>query len=110
VDHLSVDRLPYQGLSTVTTITLIAFGSSCSRADSQALIDGPTTSVPRQAIAYRHLILTPYTITTLPRAAGSGAIKKAFEKAQVVEKWEASSWAKKLAARASRKVSALGCA
>jgi len=74
-------------------------------ANNQALIDGPTTSVPRQAIAYRHLILTPYTITTLPRAAGSGAIKKAFEKAQVVEKWEASSWAKKLAARQSRKVS-----
>jgi large subunit ribosomal protein L14e len=68
------------------------------------LIDGPTTSVPRQAIAYRHLILTPYTITSLPRAAGSGAIKKAFEKAGVVEKWNASSWAKKLAARASRKV------
>jgi large subunit ribosomal protein L14e len=68
------------------------------------LIDGPATSVPRQAIAYRHLILTPYTITSLPRAAGSGAIKKAFEKAGVVEKWESSSWAKKLAARASRKV------
>lgn len=89
--------------------SLIAFGRFVlrARADNQALIDGPTTSVPRQAIAYRHLILTPYTITTLPRAAGSGAIKKAFEKAQVVEKWEASSWAKKLAARQSRKVSKL---
>jgi large subunit ribosomal protein L14e len=68
------------------------------------LIDGPNTSVPRQAIAYRHLILTPYTITKLPRAAGTGAIKKAFEKAGVAEKWEASGWAKKLAARQVRKV------
>lgn len=70
----------------------------------QALIDGPTAGVPRQAIAYRHLILTPYTIASLPRAAGSGAIKKAVEKAGVNEKWEASGWAKKLAARQSRKV------
>jgi ribosomal protein L14E/L6E/L27E len=69
----------------------------------QALIDGPTNSVSRQAIAYRHLILTPYTIPSLPRAAGTGAIKKAFEKSQVGEKWQGSSWAKKLAARDSRR-------
>ena len=70
----------------------------------QALIDGPTTSVPRQQFPYRNLILTPYTIAKLPRGAGSGAIKKAVEKAGVTEKWEASGWAKKLAARQSRKV------
>lgn len=72
---------------------------------NQALIDGPNTSVPRQSIAYRNLILTPYTLATLPRAAGSGAIKKAFEKAGVEAKWEASSWAKKLKAREERKAS-----
>ena len=72
---------------------------------SQALIDGPNSSVPRQAIAYRHLILTPYTIPALPRAAGTGAIRKAFEKSQVGDKWQASSWAKKLAARDARKKS-----
>ncbi|KAL7419333.1 hypothetical protein Q5752_006171 [Cryptotrichosporon argae] len=72
---------------------------------NRALIDGPATSVPRQAIAYRHLILTPYTLAKLPRAAGTGAVKKAFEKAGVVEKWEASAWAKKLAARKARKES-----
>ena len=71
----------------------------------QALIDGPNASVPRQAIAYRHLILTPYTIPALPRAAGTGAIRKAFEKSQVGDKWQASSWAKKLAARSARKTS-----
>jgi large subunit ribosomal protein L14e len=74
------------------------------RADDQALIDGPNTSVPRQQIAYRNLILTPYTISKLPRGAGTGAIKKAVEKAGVLEKWEASGWAKKLAARQTRKV------
>ena len=50
------------------------------------------------------MILTPYTIASLPRAAGSGAITRAVEKAGVTEKWEASGWAKKLAARQSRKV------
>ncbi|KAK1921687.1 ribosomal protein L14-domain-containing protein [Papiliotrema laurentii] len=70
---------------------------------NRALIDGPTTSVPRQAFAYRNLILTPYTIAKLPRGAGSGAIKKAVEKAGVLEKWESSGWAKKLAARQVRK-------
>jgi ribosomal protein L14E/L6E/L27E len=69
----------------------------------QALIDGPNASVPRQSIPYRSLILTPYTLAALPRAAGSGAIKKAFEKAGVQAKWEASSWAKKLQAREERK-------
>lgn len=68
------------------------------------MIDGPNASVPRQSIPYRSLILTPYTLAALPRAAGSGAIKKAFEKAGVQAKWEASSWAKKLQAREERKV------
>lgn len=72
---------------------------------NRALIEGPATSVPRQAFPYRHLILTPYTLAKLPRAAGSGAVKKAFEKSGVSEKWEASAWAKKLAARQVRKVS-----
>ena len=72
---------------------------------NRALIDGPTTSVPRQAFPYRHLILTPYTIAKLPRGAGTGAVKKAFEKAGVLEKWQASAWSKKLAARQVRKVS-----
>jgi large subunit ribosomal protein L14e len=71
---------------------------------NRALIDGPTTSVPRQQIPYRNLILTPYTLASLPRAAGSGPIKKAIEKAGVMEKWEQSGWAKKLAARQVRKV------
>jgi len=71
----------------------------------QALIDGPTTSVPRQSFSYRHLILTPYTLAKLPRGAGTGAIKKAVEKAGVMEKWGQSGWAKKLAARQHRKVS-----
>lgn len=72
---------------------------------NRALIDGPATGVPRQQFPYRHLILTPYTLAKLPRAAGSGAVKKAFEKSGVEDKWASSAWAKKLAAREARKVS-----
>jgi len=67
------------------------------------LVDGPSTSVPRQSLPYRSLILTPYTIPSLPRAAGTGAIRKAFDKAEVQSKWEGSSWSKKLVAREVRK-------
>jgi large subunit ribosomal protein L14e len=49
------------------------------------------------------MILTPYTLPALPRAAGTGAVKKALEKANVAEKWASSSWAKKLAVREQRK-------
>jgi large subunit ribosomal protein L14e len=69
----------------------------------QAIIDGPTTSVPRQAFPYRHLTLTPLTLTKLPRGAGSGVVRKLLEKEATVEKWEKSSWAQKRAAVQKRR-------
>lgn len=63
----------------------------------QAIIDGPSTSVPRQPFAYRHLALTPLALTKLPRSASSGVIKKQLEKEGTVEKWEKSAWAQKRA-------------
>ena len=64
---------------------------------AQAIIDGPTTDVPRQSYPYKHITLTPLTLTKLPRGAGSGVIKKQLEKEATVARWEQSSWAKKLA-------------
>lgn len=52
----------------------------------------------RQSFPYKHLSLTPLTVKALPRAAGSGIVKKYAEKEEIVKKWETSSWAKKLAA------------
>lgn len=71
----------------------------------QALIDNPTNSVPRQSASLKHLILTPYLLAKLPRAAGSAAIKKQFEASDVASKWEQSAWAKKRAAVEKRKAS-----
>ncbi|KAJ7056604.1 60S ribosomal protein L14 [Mycena amicta] len=70
---------------------------------TRAIIDGPTTGVPRQSFPYKHLTLTPLSLTKLPRAAGSGVIKKQLEKEAVVEKWDKSSWAQKRAAQSKRR-------
>jgi len=70
---------------------------------AQAIIDGPTTGVPRQAYPYKHLTLTPLKLTGLPRAAGSGVVKKVVEKEQVVEKWNKSAWAQKRVAIEKRR-------
>jgi large subunit ribosomal protein L14e len=51
------------------------------------------------------MILTPYLLRSLPRAAGSATVKKQFEASDVVAKWEASAWAKKRAALERRKKS-----
>jgi len=70
---------------------------------NRALIDGPTTGVPRQSFPYRHLTLTPLALTKLPRAAGSGVIRKHLEKEGTVDKWNKSSWAQKRSAIEKRR-------
>ncbi|KAK0239845.1 ribosomal protein L14-domain-containing protein [Armillaria nabsnona] len=70
---------------------------------NRAIIDGPTTSVPRQAFPYKHLTLTPHKLTKLPRGAGSGVIKKQLEKEATIAKWESSKWATKRAALEQRR-------
>ena len=69
----------------------------------QAVIDGPTTGVPRQSFPYRHLTLTPIRLSKLPRAAGSGTLKKQLEAEHIVEKWNKSAFAQKRAAVEARR-------
>ncbi|KAI5121989.1 hypothetical protein M0805_001822 [Coniferiporia weirii] len=70
---------------------------------NRAIIDGPTTSVPRQAYPYRHLTLTPHVVSKLPRGAGSGVVAKRLTADKTLEKWESSAWAKKLEAVSARR-------
>ncbi|PWN48950.1 putative RPL14B-ribosomal protein [Violaceomyces palustris] len=70
---------------------------------NRAIIDGPSTGVERQVYSYKNLTLTPHTIKGLPRAAGTPAVKKAFEKSDVAEKWAQSAWAKKREALKTRR-------
>jgi ribosomal protein L14E/L6E/L27E len=63
------------------------------------LVDGPSGKegavVPRQAIALDHVYLTPFVIPKMPRAAGTGPVKRLWEKHEIDQKWAESSWAKK---------------
>ncbi|KXJ24213.1 60S ribosomal protein L14 [Exaiptasia diaphana] len=68
---------------------------------NRALVDGPCTSVCRQAINFKHLSLTDFKIK-VGRSARSGPVKKAFEAEQVQDKWEKTNWARKLAMRKKR--------
>ncbi|KAJ3562391.1 hypothetical protein NP233_g9606 [Leucocoprinus birnbaumii] len=69
---------------------------------NRAIIDGPSTGVPRQSFPYKHLLLTPFKLTKLPRGAGSGVIQKLVEREGIVEKWDKSAWAQKRATKEKR--------
>ncbi|EST10200.1 Ribosomal protein L14 [Kalmanozyma brasiliensis GHG001] len=70
---------------------------------NRAIIDSPSTGVARQVFPFKHLTLTKLTVPGLPRGAGSTAVKKFFDKAEVAEKWSQSGWAKKRAAVKTRR-------
>jgi len=71
----------------------------------RALVDGPSKDhpVPRHAISLSDTVLTPIVIAKLPRAAGRGAVAKAWEKTEVESKWAESTWAKKIQQRERRR-------
>merc|ERR1712212_51905 len=68
---------------------------------NRALVDGPCTGVRRQAMPFKRMQLTDYVIK-VPHSARQKFVRKAWEKAQVNEKWAESSWAKKIEARQKR--------
>lgn len=70
---------------------------------NKCLIDGPEdiTGVSRQVIPYTRISLTDYTVA-IQQNARQKTLKKAWAEADVLAKWEASSWAKKLAAKKKR--------
>ena len=67
----------------------------------KVLIDGPETGVQRQSIHLGQVVLTPLTFA-LPRGARTATVAKKFAAAGIVEKWNQSSWAKKIAQRERR--------
>ncbi|ORZ12443.1 60S ribosomal protein L14 [Lobosporangium transversale] len=68
---------------------------------NRALIEGPTTGIPRSAHAFRRLTLTPLVIK-VPRNAGQAVLKAAIQKQDLAGNWAKTSWAKKIASRAKR--------
>jgi large subunit ribosomal protein L14e len=70
---------------------------------NKCLIDGPEeiTGVPRQVISYTRIALTDLTVK-IQRNARQKTLKKAWTEADTMAKWEATSWAKKLASKKKR--------
>lgn len=51
--------------------------------------------MPRHVLPLAHATLTPFTIPQLPRAAGTGPVKKLWAKNEIDGKWAKSSFAQK---------------
>ncbi|OJD27014.1 hypothetical protein ACJ73_01592 [Blastomyces percursus] len=65
----------------------------------RVLVDGPAGQenkvVPRHSLPLAHATLTPFTIPKLPRSAGTGPVKKLWEKEEIDSKWANSPFAKR---------------
>ena len=98
IDHKRVRESLFPPFSHESLLTL------CS---VKVLVDGPSKKengqVPRHAVGLNNTIVTPIVIPKLPRAAGRGAVAKAWEKEDVESKWEQSAWAKRREQREKRK-------
>jgi large subunit ribosomal protein L14e len=70
---------------------------------NKCLVDGPfeVTGVNRQVISYTHIALTDLTVK-VQRNARQKTLVKAWKEGDVMAKWEATSWAKKLSSKKKR--------
>lgn len=70
---------------------------------NKCLIDGPqdVTGVPRQVIPYTRIVLTDLMVP-IQRNARQKTLIKAWAEADAMAKWDATSWAKKLASKKKR--------
>ncbi|KAG0226004.1 hypothetical protein BGW42_003959 [Actinomortierella wolfii] len=101
--------LTFQRVVEVGRVVMVNYGADAGKLavivdiidHNRALIEGPTTGIPRQAYAFKRLTLTPLVIK-FPRGAGSKVVKAAIEKQDVAGNWAKTAWAKKIAARAKR--------
>jgi large subunit ribosomal protein L14e len=68
---------------------------------NKCLIDGPSSGVARQVISFSRISLTDLTVK-VQRSARQKTILAAWKEGDIDGKWEACSWAKKLASRKKR--------
>ncbi|UYV73406.1 RPL14 [Cordylochernes scorpioides] len=67
-----------------------------------ALIDGPTTAVPLQAIPFKRLRLTKYKVK-IPQFTFTHVVRKALVAADIETKYKETAAAKKIMAKENRK-------
>ena len=103
--------MPFTRYMEVGRVVLVNYGPDAGKLatvvdivdQNKCLIDGPEeiTGVTRQVIPYTRIGLTDLTVK-IQRNARQKALKKGWSEGEVLAKWEASSWAKKLAAKKKR--------
>ncbi|KAJ3027253.1 UNVERIFIED_CONTAM: 60S ribosomal protein L14 [Siphonaria sp. JEL0065] len=109
LEYQNLDRVVYTRFVEVGRAVLVNYGPDAGKIavivdivdHSRVLVDGPTTGVARQVLSYKRFSLTDIVVA-VPRTAGTHAVKKALEKADVEGLWAKTSWAKKLAVRKVR--------
>ncbi|XP_015121423.1 60S ribosomal protein L14 [Diachasma alloeum] len=68
---------------------------------NRVLIDGPASGIPRGQIRLSQLHLTKFCIK-FPYTGSTRVVRKAWEKAQLDEKWSQTMWARKVEAKKKR--------
>lgn len=104
-------KMPFKRFVEVGRVVLINYGPESGKLatiidivdQNKCLIDGPEeiTGVSRQVISYSRIALTDLTVKIQANARNK-TLKKAWEEADTLNKWESSSWAKKLSAKKKR--------
>ena len=103
------NKMPFKRYMEVGRVVLVNYGPDAGKLaavvdivdQNKCLIDGPATGVARQVIPYARIALTDYTVPA-KRNARQKSLTKAWKEADITAKWEASSWAKKLASKNKR--------
>lgn len=103
--------MPFKRYMEVGRVVLINYGPEAGKLatvvdivdQNKCLIDGPAdlTGVSRQVIAFTRIALTDFTVN-IQRNARQKTLKAKWAESDVLAKWEASSWAKKLASKKKR--------
>jgi len=103
--------MPYKRFVEIGRVCLVSFGPEkgklCTIVDvideNRVLVDGPVsvTGVHHQAMPIKRVMLTDFKVA-VTRNARQTTLTRAWEEADVMAKWNASSWAKKLADKSKR--------
>ena len=103
--------MPFKRYMEVGRVVLVNYGPDAGKLatvvdivdQNGCLIDGPEelTGVSRQVIPFARVALTDFTVK-IQRNARQKTLKAKWAEADVLAKWEASSWAKKLATKKKR--------
>ena len=103
--------MPFKRFMEVGRVVVINYGPDAGKLatvvdvvdQNKCLIDGPEelTGVRRQVISFTRIALTDHTVK-IQRNARQKCLKAKWAEAEVLDKWNASSWAKKLATKKKR--------